>query len=272
MLEFHRADTFRRLFPGLIAVALFTAGVAWLEMDCLCLAEVHPLKNITSMHSLLGFAISMLLVFRTNTAYDRWWEARKQWGNLVHASCNLASKVGAFTAPEDEASRAWFAEAISRFSQAVQRQLGLPQQDPSSQPLDLSAEILEKITELCGSGKIAESRIFLLVQEVNCLADAYGACDRIRHSPIPLSYYLFIKKFIVLYTLTLPFGFAFSLGWYAVPAVVFIFYILASLEMIAEEIEDPFGQDSTDLPMESLCLQVERDVRRILRVGSPVRG
>ena len=68
----------------------------------------------------------------------------------------------------------------------------------------------------------------------------------------------------MLYTITLPLGFAFTLGWYAVPAVMFIFYVLASLELIAEEIEDPFSGDDNDVPMRKIAQSIERNVKEIL--------
>jgi putative membrane protein len=92
-----------------------------------------------------------------------------------------------------------------------------------------------------------------------------GACERIKNTPIPYSYSSFIKKFIVIYTLTLPFGVAFSLGYLAIPVVTFIFYVLASLELIAEEIEDPFGDDANDLPMKRLATVIGQNAEEILR-------
>jgi putative membrane protein len=261
--EFHRADTFRKLLPTLAGLACLTALVAWLEMEYLCLAQAHPLKNITLMHSLLGFAISMLLVFRTNTAYDRWWEGRKLWGNMVNSCRGLAMKVATFTSPSDQESRDWFATRLASYPREVKAYL---QTDPhaTSHPLDSLCALLNKLHELCRQDKLPESRLFLLCQEVSGLGDTLAGCERIRNSPIPVSYFLFIKKFIVAYTLTLPLGFAFSLGWLAVPVVVFVFYVLASLEMIAEQIEEPFGNDAPDLPMGALCSQIEHDVQRIL--------
>jgi putative membrane protein len=55
------------------------------------------------------------------------------------------------------------------------------------------------------------------------------------------------------------------MGWLAIPLVMFMFYVLASLELIAEEIEDPFGRDTNDLPMQKLAENIGRDVREILR-------
>ncbi|HCY89477.1 MAG TPA: hypothetical protein DHV17_04380, partial [Chitinophagaceae bacterium] len=99
--------------------------------------------------------------------------------------------------------------------------------------------------------------------------DICGACERIKNTPIPYSYSAFIKKFIFIYVLTLPFGFAFNLGYYSIPVTTFIFYVLASLELIAEEIEDPFGQDSNDLPMQRMAEAIGGNIRDIL--GKPLR-
>jgi hypothetical protein len=85
-LALHRFDTFRKLLPMLVAVGLFTWLVGYIETEYLRLSRQDLVSNLPVMHSLMGFAISMLLVFRTNTAYDRWWEARKLWGQLVNVS------------------------------------------------------------------------------------------------------------------------------------------------------------------------------------------
>ena len=270
LLQFHRADTFRKLLPSLSGLALITALIAWLEMECLCLAEAHPLKNITQMHSLLGFAISMLLVFRTNTAYDRWWEGRKLWASLVTGCRNLAIKVEAFCTPEDLETRMWFAARLTDYSQEMRRHLESP--TAVNQPLARATEMARRLPLLCAEGKLPEARLFMLHQEVALLVDLCGSFERIRNTPIPFSYLLFIRKFIAAYTLTLPFGYAFSLGWLAVPVVVFIFYVLASLELIAEQIEEPFGSDAPDLPLQALCQQVEGDVQQILSRASHSRG
>ena len=94
--------------------------------------------------------------------------------------------------------------------------------------------------------------------------DVCGACERIKNTPIPYSYSAFIKKFIFFYIMTLPFGYAFSLGYYSIPVVIFTFYVLASLELIAEEIEDPFGDDANDLPTEKISENIKKHVEEIL--------
>jgi putative membrane protein len=100
--------------------------------------------------------------------------------------------------------------------------------------------------------------------EMSSLIDICGACERIRNTPIPYSYSAFIKKFIFVYVATLPFSLAFTLGYLSIPVVALIFYLLGSLELIAEEIEEPFGADQNDLPMDRLCKTIEKTVREIL--------
>ena len=92
IFKFHKSDTFRKLFWVMVSIALYAFGVVYFELEIL---KIEP-KSVTVMHSLLGFVISLLLVFRTNTAYDRWWEGRKQWGALVNVSRNFAFKIISF--------------------------------------------------------------------------------------------------------------------------------------------------------------------------------
>jgi ion channel-forming bestrophin family protein len=94
--------------------------------------------------------------------------------------------------------------------------------------------------------------------------DICGACERIRNTPIPFSYSIFLKKFIFFYVMTLPISYVFTLGYYVVPIVVFIFYAMASLELIAEEIEEPFGRDATDLPLNRLCQKIKEHIAEII--------
>lgn len=90
--------------------------------------------------------------------------------------------------------------------------------------------------------------------------DVCGACERIKNTPIPFSYSSFIKKFIFIYCFTLPLGYVSNLHYLVIPLVVFVFYVLASLEIIAEEIENPFGTDANDLPLDTICKNIHRTI------------
>ena len=278
-LALHRSDTFRRLLPWLLMLGVFTAVVGWVEVMFLHLGKESYVSNLPVMHSLLGFAISMLLVFRTNTAYDRWWEGRKLWGQLVNVSRNLAVKIGAYI-PEDANTRAFYAKLIPLFAHELRMHLQLEKTrlelDANAHPeipdfdrsKHMPTQVMQLMTErtyrLQREGVITGEQLLTLDKELVQFLEIAGACERIKNTPIPYSYSSFIKKFIVIYVGTLPFGFAFNLGYLAVPVVMFIFYVLASLELIAESIEDPFGKDANDLPMDRLSTMIKGNVEEVL--------
>lgn len=279
-LALHRSDTFRKLLPLMGLVGLLTWVIGYIETEHLRLSRADYVSNLPMMHSLLGFAISMLLVFRTNTAYDRWWEARKLWGQLVNVSRNTAIKLSAMLPADAEHERAQFATLLARFAQELRLHLLSEKTrlalDASPHPelegLDRSKHIPAQLAAMMHgrahrayrAGKLSGEQLLGLTPDLTAFMDICGACERIKNTPIPYSYSTFIKKFIVVYTLTLPFGFVFSLGYIAVPVVVFVFYVLASLEIIAEEIEDPFGIDANDLPLDRLAAMIGANAAELL--------
>jgi putative membrane protein len=275
IFRFHKADTFRQLIPMMITIGLYAYGVAYLEIEYWKLSEDSHVKNITIMHGMLGFVISLLLVFRTNTAYDRWWEGRKHWGALVNNSRNLAIKLSVIL--KDENDKNYFRKVIPGYASILQKHLSneetakmlfedlnLDIDHQKHRPNQIAKMLFQKIHDLHISGKISGDQLIILNNEVQSFTDICGACERIKNTPIPYSYSSFIKKFIFFYVMTLPFGYVFSLGYYVIPVVVFIFYVLASLELIAEEIEDPFGNDANDLPTEKLASNIKKHVEEII--------
>ena len=117
-------------------------------------------------------------------------------------------------------------------------------------------------------GKITDMQLLFLNDEIKSFMNICGACERIKNTPIPFSYSVFIKKFIFGFVMTLPFSMMFTLGYLSVPIICFIFYVLASLELIAEEIEDPFGGDANDLPMKSMAKNIHKHVSEIFTADS----
>jgi putative membrane protein len=256
-------------------IAVYSALVAFLEVEVFKLSETSHIKNITIMHSMLGFVISLLLVFRTNSAYDRWWEGRKQWGALVNNSRNLAMKLAVML--KDKEDKEILRKLIPAYASVLN--LHLKNEDVSHElfenatlaadhynhkPNQIAKTIMAKINELYMEGKITGDQLITLNAEVQSFTDICGACERIKNTPIPYSYSAFIKKFIFAYVLTLPFGYVFQLGYYVIPVVVFIFYVLASLELIAEEIEEPFGYDPNDLPTAKIADNIRKNVEELL--------
>jgi putative membrane protein len=128
-------------------------------------------------------------------------------------------------------------------------------------PNQVAGLMINRITQLQRNGQINGYELLHINAELQSFTDICGACERIKNTPIPYSYSAFIKKFIFFYVMSLPFGYVFDLGYYVIPVVVFILYVLASLELIAEEIEDPFGTDVNDLPMARIASQITEHVR-----------
>lgn len=278
--RFHRSDTLRRLFPWMLGVCAYSAGIAWLELEYWKLSETSHVRNISMMHTLLGFVLSFALVFRTNTAYERWWEGRKLWGALVNNSRNLAMKLAAML-PERDPERQFFQNIIPAYAVALKNHLR--SEDTRIELFDnLSIRIQEKLDmekhipnqvatlmyshvhDMLEAKKISGEQLLFITPELQSFTDICGACERIKNTPIPYSYSVFIKKFLMVYVATLPFGFVFSLGYFVVPVVGFVFYVLSSLELIAEEIEEPFGADENDLPLGRITRSIQAHIGEII--------
>jgi putative membrane protein len=275
IFRIHRADTFRKLLPLMIGIGLYSAGIGYLELEIWKLSEQSHVKNITVMHTMLGFVISLLLVFRTNTAYDRWWEGRKQWGSLVNNSRNLAMKISAMV--KDREDRNFYKKIIPTYAMVLEKHLKnqevalelfedvhLELDHHRHKPNRVALALINRTNQLYETKKITGDQLIILNAEIQSFTDICGACERIKNTPIPYSYSAFLKKFIFTYVMTLPFGYVFQLGYYVVPVVVFVFYVLASLELIAEEIEDPFGDDANDLPTEEIANKIKKHVEELL--------
>ena len=238
-------------------------------------------SSTTAIHSLLGIVLGLFLVFRTNSAYDRWWEGRKQWGALVNNSRNLALKINAFVDRSNPEARDYFAKMIPNFVYATKEHLrdnfieeeieepkpGLMEQlrNINHKPNKISGLMYEKVQELYKQGTISGDQLFLLDKELKSFLDILGACERIKNTPIPYSYSMFIKKFIFTFTITLPLGLVTEFKYWTVPIVLLIFYILVSIELISEEIEDPFGRDLNDLPTDDLAFKIKSNINEILK-------
>lgn len=281
IFRFHKADTFRQLLPMMLAISIYSYLIGYLEIEYWQLSQNDQLKNITIMHSTLGFVISLLLAYRTNTAYDRWWEGRKIWGQLTNISRNFAIKMA--TILDNEADKKYFKTILPTFAHELaiylrkdetrkmlweedetEKQMRLEIDHKKHIPLQIAKLIHGKVQRLQQDKKLSAEQLLFIKEELTAFTDIIGASERIKNTPIPYSYSAFIKKFIFVYIMTLPFGLVFNLGYYVIPVVVFIFYVLASLELIAEEIEDPFGNDANDLPIDSIARNIKIHISEIL--------
>ncbi|RYG00813.1 MAG: hypothetical protein EOO02_14105 [Chitinophagaceae bacterium] len=274
------ADTLKKLYLLIIAVMVYCWVIAYLEIEFFRLSQNSHIKNLNIMHTLLSFAISMLLVFRTNTAYDRWWEGRKLWGSLVNNSRNLAIKLNAMLGKEDIEGKKFFSKTIALYAAVLahhlkseKTRLALDEREhPELAYLDknkhvpnqVASVMFDQVNKLYTEGRITGDQLIVLNHELQSFTDVCGACERIKNTPIPFSYSTFLKRFIFIYVMTMPFSLVFSIGYFTIPVVSLIFYVLATLELIAEEIEEPFGGDANDLPTQKIADNIRKHVAEIL--------
>ena len=274
IIQFHKSDTFRRLLPSLFFIGLYAAVIVYSEAHFFHLET----KNPTVMHSILGFVLSMLLVFRTNSAYDRWWEGRKLWGSTVNNSRNLALKLSVILIHQKDKQE--IKHLITNYVFAFKNHLrgkyiqeeftttdniNLSQfADANHKPNLIAKSLYSKINSFYINKDITGDQLIILNEELKSFTENVGACERIKNSPIPYSYNIFLKKMIFLYIISLPVFFGSEFGYTTVPIAIIVLYVFASIELIAEEIEDPFGEDDNDLPLDDICQRIKTNLNEIL--------
>lgn len=276
ILSIHKSDTVRILWKELLFIAALTGIITYVDIKYI--GHVEWGDKLMQVYSLIGFVLSLLLVFRTNTGYDRWWEGRKKWGELVNNTRNLAIKVSSTTFNKEY--KDFFARMIPNYAFAMKEHL---REGVKLEELDLTSEEIEEIEKvdhkpsyiakklyselqlLRQKDEITDIEYLSLDTNLKTFSDIIGACERIKNTPIPYSYSLFLKKFIFIYVTTMPLAFISSFGYWSVLITTFVFYILVSMEILAEEIEDPFGTDDNDLPTDELCEKIKVNVQEILK-------
>ena len=262
VVSFPRSPVFRLLFLDVVLAGLYAAGVVWAEIRYPQIAV--PLGP--AILSLLGIILGLLLVFRTNTAYDRWWEGRRLWGQLVNISRALARQLDALLARDEGtvARRARYADMLARYPVALTEHLRATAPAGRHEPNELLSAIVRDVHADVQAGRMPREAIVSLTPLLTAFDDVCGACERIRKTPIPFSYSAYVKQFILLFALVIPFALASEFGYGTVIAEMFIFFSTMGIELLANEVEEPFGTDRNDLPLEDISATIAHDVRQLL--------
>ena len=274
IFSLNKSDTVRILWKQLIYISLLAALIIMLlhllSKDHQDLLSDYT-KELTAIYSLIGFVMSLLLLFRTNGAYDRWWEGRKLWGAIVNDCRSGFLKIT--TRISNEEDKKEFARLFSLYIYNAKNNLRANKnnlvfqkyEDPSkdNSPVQVMKLIHIKLRELEKQGELSQGDLIQIDVNLNGLIASLGGCQRIKNTPIPFSYSIFIKKFIFIYVITLPIVF-FHFDYWAVLITAFVFYALVSMEVLAEEIEDPFGTDANDLPLDQICQTIKQDLNNII--------
>ncbi len=282
LTNFYKSYVLQRLFRYVMITGLMTLVLCFLVIDLL----QWEVRLNSGFFSLLGIVLSILLVFRTNTAYDRWWEGRKHWGALVNNCRNLAVMLHAILPEDHRESRLYFAKHIANFCFALKEHLrqGVKLEElihlhpeeisvyksKTHLPNYIALQIFQRAQQLYKAGLFSDSDMINLKPQMESLLDILGACERIKKTPIPFSYNVYIKVFILAYCLILPFGLIEEFHYYTVPLVMFVFFAMGGVELIGEEIEDPFGLDCNDLPTGNIAQTIKNNIHEIMCLYSEV--
>lgn len=265
-----RGSVLKKVGPRVLLMGLWAALVGWVDHAFVPLA-VEP-----TAHAFVGVALGLLLVFRTNASYDRFWEGRRQWGAIVNASRNLSRGATALMVGVPELSdrvRDW----ASAFAYALMHRLRdgadlgpradhLPALDTRTAyesgnlPLACAAHVTLAIGDARRLGALTPQEQLAMDAQVSALVDAAGACDRIHRTPLPFAYVVHLRRALMLYCGSLPFASLRGFGWGEIVVTVLVSFILLGIEEIGVEIEDPFGVDDNDLPLETFCATIDRDL------------
>lgn len=262
-----------RLWPAVLASTLYTAGVYLLHLDYVSVTAAWP-----SLFGVVNAVVLGALVgFRTKAAYDRWWEGRIVWGKMVNDCRNLCLKAAAVADPSAE-DRRELARLVAAFPVALMRSLRGPtalqdvpgfEKDPATPghvTSHLSARVFAMLERWRREGRIDGYGRLVIDPHAAALMDVAGMCERIRNTPLPGSYLSLLRHGLILSFLLLPWNLTQLVGAWALPIQAVVVYFLFGVELTAEELENPFGFDGDDLPLERYCDTIRANAHEILGV------
>ncbi len=265
------------VFLAVLPRVTVAAAIAWL-------AHRGNVRIPPTVHSLLGVALGLLLVFRTNASYDRYWEGRKLLGQINNRARDLMRQSAAYIEGDDadaKGARAEIRRLVVLFYSLVRQHLraerdlsklradATPEEraalEPAStRPALALAWLSRHLGDNVRAGRIRDAAFQKMDDNLTSFVDAYGGCERILRTPIPFAYAQHIKAFLSLFCFTVPFALVDSLHQYTPVAAAVIAYGLFGIEEIGVEIEDPFGTDPNDLPLDAIGERIAEDAKSVL--------
>jgi putative membrane protein len=235
---------------------------------------LHPayFSGVSAMpFTLLGLSLSIFMSFRNNACYDRWYEGRKLWGEMV---MDIRSMTRVTQVIQDAAVREAILRNLCGFAHALNARLRREDELAAARPwLDftpdtgtpnISERILRQVGRQCSDQTAAEAmsewRNTLLEGHLANLTKTLTFCDRIKTTPLPFPYTLLLHRTIYLFCILLPFAMAEPLGWLTPILTAIVSYTFFGLDAIGDLLEDPFGRNEHNLPTDSMVRIIEREV------------
>ncbi len=282
-LLFHfRGSSFMETWPRILTVTLAACLVTYVELYY----SIQAYTLTTTPFLLIGVAVGVFLGFRNNVSYDKFWEGRRLWGMLINSTRNLTRQVCfMIDASHDSEDVQEFKEIFVKrmISYAHALRCHLRNEDPAPEiekflpPEDL-ADVLQSthrplmiLQQLGRDLAIARDRGWLndlnfpfMDAQLNELSTILGGCERIKNTPIPFSYSVLIHRIVASYCLFLPFGLVETTGVLTPIVVLLISYAFFELDAIGDEIENPFGLQPNDLPLNAISRTIEINLLELI--------
>ena len=271
----------RKVLPPLLVAPKLMLTLAWVAVYGLVASLIFhrlqiPLRNLGEEITILnGIVLGVLLVFRNNAAYDRWWEGRKLWGQLVNDSRNLALAARSLANPPQEETRE-FGRILIGFAHALRMHLrgrvalneipGFENDNrrPAHVPAFLAHLAHQRIVAWRDAQRIDGFGLLRLHELAQASMNVCGACERIRTTPLAYSYRALLRHGTVIYTMLAPIYTVAAFGPMGLPVLMLVFYFLIGVEIAADDIEEPFGHDGDDLSLNAYCKVIESSVVELL--------
>jgi ion channel-forming bestrophin family protein len=273
-----QASVIPAIFPRVIFCSLFGLFISYLHS--LGFKVGWPILSSVVPSIVLG----LLLVFRTNTAYERFWEGRKLWGVIVNTSRNLARTIWVSIKennPEDRKNKIQALRLLIAFavgtklhlrSQDVQEELLslVPQKfhenltSANNRPLEIAFLISDYLQEQNERNCVSIYQVTAMFKQLDLMIEGLGGCERILKTPIPLAYAIHLKQLLLIYCISLPFQMVMELHWWTGLIVGLISFTVFGIEEIGIEIENPFGNDPNDLPLDTICQTMQRNIEDLM--------
>lgn len=276
-----RGSVLPSVLPRVLACGIFGEAVYFLEIYS---QRDYSPEILGSVGFVLNLVLSLMLVFRTNTAYERFWEGRKAWGSIVNLVRNtsrtlwiaVAEKTAQDKTDKIAALKLLVAFAVTMKShlrhECVSHEL-IPFVSPAQYdklqqmnhpPLEVAFWLGDYAQRQNDRGCLNIYLLNLIHEHISSMVDALGVCERIQKTPIPIAYSIHLKQILLIYCVFLPFQIVDAFGWGTGFFTMITTFVLLGIEEIGEEIEDPFGVDPNDLPLEKICQTLDRNLQDLI--------
>ena len=229
--------------------------------------------------TLVGIALAIFLGFRNSASYDRYWEARKLWGQGLNECRTLTRQ--ALSLMDGQVDVRPFVYGQIAFIHALRgylRRVSVERELTPLLPPELLARLREAhypptlilvwlgqwLHEQRRAGHLQPVLAAKMEDALSGLNQVQGGCERIVSSPIPFAYTVILYRTVGVYCLLLPFGLVDTLGWMTPLVTAFVSYTFFAQETLLSEIEEPFGHAANDLPLDALSITIERTLREML--------